>query len=80
MVTGVKRAKPSATWDASVGALYVYLRHGSSARTVVLRESPLVAIDYDSQGGVLGVEVLCPPMAKVTKVRRTAARKARRSR
>jgi uncharacterized protein YuzE len=45
--------------DSEVGAAYVRLKDGKVARTVVHRDDgPIVTIDLDSDGNVLGIEFI----------------------
>ncbi len=47
---------PEVKRDTSTGALYARLRQGTVARTVAVSDS--VNVDVDSQGRVLGIELL----------------------
>lgn len=51
-------------YDKNVRGLYVSVseRHGdgSATETVTVNDSPLVNLDYDQDGRLLGVEILLP--------------------
>ena len=52
---------PVVTVDSVADAVYVYFQRGVKiARTKVINEWPLVAVDLDAAGDVIGIEALCP--------------------
>lgn len=47
------------TYDSEADALYIHLQpHGNHTRTRELDDQ--VSVDVDSDGDVLGIEILCP--------------------
>lgn len=51
-------------YDKNVRGLYVSMserhRDGNAVETVTVNDSPLVNLDYDQDGSLLGIEILLP--------------------
>ena len=49
---------PEVTYDPEAGAFYIDIHNVLVAKTVTVSESPLVNLDYDMNGDLVGIEVL----------------------
>lgn len=52
--------------ESTADGLYVHLSPARVGRTHVLNSWPLVAVDYDDAGTVIGLEI-CPPPAGISR-------------